>query len=137
MGKLAKALRILGFDTIYQNNYSDKSVVEIAEREQRIVLTRDVGLLKHKSIKCGYWLRSQVVEKQLKEVVNRFHMLTEARLFERCLVCNGKIAEVAKEVVLEKLPPETIKYFNKFFQCSSCKKVYWKGSHYENMMKMG
>lgn len=136
LGKLAKALRILGFDTDYQNDYSDKSVVEIAEKSDRIVLTRDVGLLKHKLIKWGYWLRSQMVEKQLKEVVSRYNLLPEVLLFKRCLSCNGRIEEVAKEAVSEKLPPKTNQYFNKFFQCASCKKVYWKGSHYENMLQM-
>ena len=136
LGKLAKALRILGFDTNYQNDYSDKSVVEIAEKSDRIVLTRDVGLLKHKLIKWGYWLRSQMVEKQLKEVVSRYNLLPEILPFKRCLSCNGMIKEVAKEAVLEKLPPKTNQYFNAFFQCASCKKVYWKGSHYENMLQV-
>lgn len=127
LGKLAKALRILGFDTNYQNDYSDKSIVEIAEKAYRIVLTRDVGLLKPKSIKWGYWLRSQMVEKQLKEVVSRYNLLPEILLFKRCLSCNGRIKEVAKEAVLEQLPPKTNQHFNEFFQCPSSKKVYWKG----------
>ncbi len=136
LGKLAKALIILGIDTIYKNDFFDKCIVEIAEKEQRIVLTRDAGLLKHKLIKWGYWLRAQQVEKQLEEVLNRYNLLPEVSLFKRCLSCNGRIEEVAKEAVLEKLPPKTIQYFNEFFQCSSCKKVYWKGSHYENMLQM-
>lgn len=136
LGKLARGLRLLGVDTSYQNDYSDRLIVEIAEKEERIVLTRDIGLLKHKSIKCGYWLRSQMVEKQLEEVVTRFDLSTNTALFERCLVCNGKIEAVSKETVLKKLPPKTIEYFNEFFQCSSCKKVYWKGSHYKNMLEI-
>lgn len=128
----------MGVDTIYQNDYSDKLIVKIAEKEQRIILTRDIGLLKHKSIKWGYWLRSQIVKKQLEEVVTRFglSLSTNTALFERCLVCNGKIEAVAKETISEKLPSKTAEYFNEFFQCSSCKKVNWKGSHYENMLEM-
>lgn len=136
LGKLARGLRILGIDTIYHNDYSNKFIVKIAEKEQRIVLTRDIGLLKHKSIKWGYWLRSQMAEKQLEEVVTRFGLSTNTALFERCLVCNGKIEAVVKETVLEKLPPKTIAFFNEFFQCSLCKRAYWKGSHYENMLEM-
>ena len=136
LGKLAKALRILGFDTIYENDISDKTIVEVAEKEQRIVLTRDIGLLKHKSIKSGYWLRNQLVDDQLQEVIRRFDLVPQVRLFKRCLVCNGEIEEVTKEAVLERLPPKTIMYFNEFFQCSVCNRVYWKGSHYDNMLEM-
>lgn len=136
LGKLAKALRILGFDTIYKNDISDKTIADLAEKEQRIVLTRDAGLLKHKAVKWGYWLRSQIMEKQLEEVVSRLNLLPEVQLFKRCLSCTGKIEEAAKEAVLEKLLHKTIQYFNEFFQCSQCKKVYWKGSHYENMLEI-
>ncbi|WP_018614243.1 Mut7-C RNAse domain-containing protein [Segetibacter koreensis] len=136
VGRLARALRILGFDTLYKNDFSDKFIVEIAEIEQRVVLTRDIGLLKHKSIKWGYWLRSQTVEKQLQEVVNRFNLLPEVSLFQRCLSCNGEIKKVEKESVLKELPPKTIQFFDDFFQCSRCKKIYWKGSHYEHMLEM-
>jgi uncharacterized protein with PIN domain len=135
LGKLAKALRILGIDTKYTNHYCDKTVALLAEKENRIVLTRDIGLLKHKSIKWGYWLRSQKVEKQLEEVLQLFNLFADTMPFKRCLACNGLIEPASKEIVLDGLPPKTIEYFDEFFQCSCCKKVYWKGSHYENMLK--
>lgn len=136
LGKLAKALRILGFDTCYQNNYSNKEIASIAENENRIVLTRDVGLLKHKSLRWGYWLRSQKPEKQAEEVIEKFNLSKLIAPFKRCLACNGEIESVEKEVVLEELPPKTIQYFNEFFRCSNCKKVYWRGSHYDHMMQI-
>lgn len=126
LGKLAKALRILGFDTNYQNDYSDKSIVEIAEKTACIVLTRDVGLLKYKSVKWGYWLRFQMVEKQLEEVVSRYNLLPEVSLFKRCLSCNGRMEEVAKEAVSEKLPPKTARYYNEFFSVLHAKKFTGK-----------
>ncbi|MCW3108736.1 MAG: hypothetical protein JWQ09_3242 [Segetibacter sp.] len=134
-GKLAKELRMLGFNTIYQNNFSDQQVAEVAENENRIVLTRDVGLLKHKKIKWGYWLRSQHVNEQLQEVMTRFNLATDIRPFVRCIECNGNIEPVKKDEILQQLPPKTIEYFNEFYQCQCCKKIYWKGSHYENMLE--
>lgn len=134
-GKLAKALRMLGFDTVYLNNFNDQQLAGIAERENRIVLTRDVGLLKHKKIKWGYWLRSQHANEQVQEVVNRFHLATAFRPFEICIACNGNIQPVKKEEILSLIPQKTIDYFNEFYQCLSCRKVYWKGSHYGNMQK--
>lgn len=136
LGKLMTELRMLGINTLYQNDYTDKLIVEIAEKENRIVLTRSVGLLKYKAMKWGYWLRSQITEKQLGDILYHYNLLPSIQPFTRCLLCNGEIEAVAKEDVLEHLPPKAIEFFNEFFQCSSCKKIYWKGSHYKNMMRI-
>jgi uncharacterized protein with PIN domain len=133
LGKLGKALRILGIDTLMENNFSDNMIAQLSESENRIVLTRDIGLLKHKAIKCGYWLRSQQWEEQLNELITRFDLQNKFRPFSRCIVCNGSIQTVPKETVLHLLPPISRELFNEFFQCTNCKKVYWKGSHYERM----
>lgn len=135
LGKLAKTLRMLGFDCRYENEQSDQAIASIAEKENRIVLTRDVGLLKHKAIRRGYWLRSRKPEEQLEEVIHYFNLQNSYSPFSRCLACNGRIEKVSKESVSDKLPPQTNKYFNEFFQCFSCRQVYWKGSHYERMQE--
>ena len=135
LGKLARLLRLLGFDTLYQNDFSDKEIIAFAREQERIVLTRDVGLLKHKIIQCGYWLRSQLSPEQAKEVIRRFALAGSIRPFSRCLVCNGLLEPVAKERVLDQLPANTIMYFTDFYQCTNCKQVYWKGSHYEKMIQ--
>jgi uncharacterized protein with PIN domain len=138
LGKLAKNLRLLGFDTRYENNYADALIVDLAEIENRVVLTRDVGLLKNSRVKWGYWLRSQFLEEQLKEVIKRYKLQDYFKPFTRCLECNGPILPVEKATVLEVLPPKTKLYFNEFYQCKNCRKVYWKGSHYEKMLaKLG
>ncbi|RNI27552.1 hypothetical protein EFA69_15620 [Rufibacter immobilis] len=133
LGKLARYLRLLGFDTLYQNHYSDADIAALAAQEQRIVLTRDVGLLKQKQVVWGYWLRSQHWEEQLREVINQFNLLPQVQPFCRCLACNGEIARVSKEAVLPLLPPKTRLFFQEFYQCPHCRRVYWKGSHYEKM----
>jgi uncharacterized protein with PIN domain len=135
LGKLAKAMRMLGFDTCYQNDLSDKAIAAIAEEENRIVLTRDVGLLKHKAIRRGYWLRSQQPEEQVEEVIRRFRLEKELHPFTRCLACNSQIVAVAKETVWNRLPPQTKRYFHEFFQCPTCERVYWKGSHFDRMQE--
>jgi hypothetical protein len=126
---------LFGFDTYYKNDYDDKTIVQIAETEKRTVLTRDVNLLKHKSITIGYWLRSQFAEEQLKEVIRRFRLKAKFKPFERCVECNGKIIKIEKSAVLDKLLPKTILYYNDFFQCICCKRIYWRGSHYEQMQQ--
>lgn len=133
LGKLAKALRMLGFDSLYENDYTDKRIAEVAHSEHRIVLTRDVGLLKHKIIEHGYWLRSQHPEEQLAEVINYFQLKDRFNPLTRCLVCNASLMPVEKSEVYDLLPPKTKLYFHEFYQCVTCKRVYWKGSHFERM----
>jgi uncharacterized protein with PIN domain len=134
-GKLAKALRMLGIDTYYRNHLDDKDLAEMAEKENRVVLTRDIGLLKHRKIKWGYWLRSQQTNQQVFEVIIRFDLKHFISPFTRCIECNGLIGPVAKDEVIQQLPPRTAAYFSEFYKCSDCHRIYWKGSHYENMVK--
>lgn len=133
LGKLCKYLRMMGFDTIYRNDLDDVEIVEISVKENRIILTRDIGILKNGLVTHGYWLRSQDSREQLKEVIRRFQLKAEVRPFYRCTVCNGFIRPVNKADIVTLLPDQTKKYFDAFFRCTSCKKIYWEGTHYESM----
>jgi uncharacterized protein with PIN domain len=133
LGKLAKFLRLAGFDTLYQNACDDPDLARISANERRILLTRDIGLLKRKKVTHGYFLRSQNPEAQLKEVLKRFDLYGSVKPFNRCIKCNGKLERVDKEAVRNRLEPLTLKYFNVFFQCSGCRSIFWEGSHYERM----
>jgi len=133
LGGLARNLRLLGFDTLYENDYDDPDIVAIALRDRRIILTRDVGLLKNGSVTHGYWIRNTNTREQLGEVIGRFDLAGSIRPFSRCLVCNGDIVPVPKDSVAATLEPKTRENFDEFFRCESCGKVYWKGSHYERM----
>lgn len=133
LGKLARNLRLVGLDSFYEKDYGDKQLAELATSQNRVVLTRDVGLLKLKRIEWGYWLRSQNPEEQLLEVVKHYNLVQKLQPFTRCLACNGLILPVTKASVLDELPPKTRMYFTDFYQCSDCRRVYWKGSHYGHM----
>ena len=133
LGKLARYLRLLGFDVLYQREYLDQAIAHDAKRLERIVLTRDVGLLKNKIIRHGYWMRKTNPKKQIKEVIKRFHLAKQIRPFRVCLECNGKIKKVAKKKILKRLLPETKKYYRQFFQCNNCQKIYWQGTHFEKL----
>jgi uncharacterized protein with PIN domain len=133
LGKLAKYLRLLGFDTLYRNDYSDAEIIALAKQKKRIILTRDIGLLKNSRIIRGYWVRSIKPELQIAEILDRFDLYNKANPFARCLECNGKIERIRKRVVMGKLPEKTQKFFQEFFRCRICKKVYWEGSHYQKL----
>jgi uncharacterized protein with PIN domain len=135
LGSLARELRLMGFDSVYDNQYLNPAMVRIAVQEKRALLTRDIGLLKYKVLKYGYWLRSQDPMKQLLEVIKYFDLSGLFKPFTRCIACNGIIGPIEKQMIVEKLSSGTINYFNEFYQCKNCKRVYWKGSHYERMQR--
>ncbi len=135
LGKLARLLRLLGFDTQYLNNYEDAEIVNISVAQKRIILTRDRRLLFAKAITHGYWLRSMQAEQQVQEVLQRFDLFSQIKAFHRCLLCNGKINPVEKEDISHLMEPKTRIYCEDFFQCEGCEKIYWKGSHVEHMKK--
>lgn len=136
LGKLARLIRLAGFDALYRNDYSDHEIAETSAKQGRIVLTRDRRLLKFSKITHGYWIRSFNPEEQLKEVVGRFKLSGSISPFNRCLECNGEIVEVDKNSVIDQLEPKTRIYYDSFYRCKSCLKIYWRGSHYSQMKEM-
>ena len=135
LGKLAKLMRLLGFDCLYRNDFQDKEVVNIAATEHRILLTRDRRLLNAKQINYGYWVRSVNIESQIIEVLRRYDLRNSINAFVRCLVCNGKLAPVAKADILDRLEPKTQLYYEVFHYCVDCQRIYWEGSHIEDMLR--
>jgi uncharacterized protein with PIN domain len=133
LGKLAAYLRLLGFDTLYQNNYEDSQLARITSEENRILLTRDRGLLKRKAVAYGYYVREKSPRKQLLEVVNRYSLAEKAQPFTRCANCNGVLQPVDKSKIMDRLAPKTKRYYNEFRICSDCEQIYWKGSHFDRM----
>lgn len=133
LGKLARRLRLLGFDATYRNDFRDAEIADIAAAEKRIVLTRDRRLLHAKRITHGYWVRSVNPDEQVEEVLRRFDLRRQIRPFHRCLVCNGLLDRVGKSDVMDRLEPKTKRYYEIFYRCRSCDRIYWEGSHVENM----
>jgi len=134
LGKLAKFLRFAGFDAILLPFLEDHEIVSEAIRQDRIILTRDIGLLKIRDVRYGYWLRSQHPEKQFLEVIHQFQIKrSDFAPWERCSICNNVIKPIGKYAVEGLLKPGTRKHFQEFYQCQNCGKVYWKGSHFERL----
>jgi|SRR5690554_658940 len=136
LGKLARYMRMAGFDSFYKNNLTDDEIVNISLQEKRTILTKDRGILKRNKVTHGYCVRNENVFEQLKEVIERFHLQKEIKEFTRCLECNSLIMKVDKDEVISQIPPKVKEWQNEFFQCPSCKKIYWKGSHYDEMEKI-
>jgi uncharacterized protein with PIN domain len=133
VGSLATQLRVLGFDTRYDNALKDAEVAGIASEERRIVLTRDRALLKRSAVVWGRLLRAQETGEQLVEALTFFGLTPPYATFTRCVRCNEPLVAVAKEDVLHKLEPKTKRYYEEFTMCPSCGRVYWAGSHHERL----
>lgn len=133
LGRLAAYLRMLGFDTWYDRFADDKRLAEVAGNEQRVLLTRDVGLLKRRGIEWGYWVRSDKPREQLRKISDHFALYSKFAPFCRCMDCNGPLHRVAKEEVIPLLPPHTLETKHQFSRCSDCGKIFWRGSHHARM----
>jgi uncharacterized protein len=135
LGKLAAYLRLLGFDTVYRNDFQDEELAQISSQEGRLLLTRDILLLMRSVITQGYWVRSQLPRQQVVEILTHFDLFSAIAPFGRCVHCNALLQPVPKEQVLERLEPLTRRYFDEFQRCPACDQVYWKGSHYDHMQE--
>jgi hypothetical protein len=134
-GKTARALRMLGFDTLYRNDYDDHEIVEIARKEKRIILTRDQELLKMKAVSRGYWFRSCDTETRIREIIRRFDLSKKTEPFSRCIECNGRLEREKKERLRNTVPQGVYRHHFRFYRCLQCGKVFWRGSHYDAMYR--
>jgi uncharacterized protein with PIN domain len=137
LGKLAKWLRTLGFDTFFSQDIEDTELVSKALKEERIILSRDQGLKRFTSAgKKLFLLSSNQPLEQLKEVLKKFKLKSEEKnQFTRCIVCNTLLVPVSKKDAENKVPPFVFKTQEKFFYCSTCDKFYWAGTHVKNLKK--
>jgi uncharacterized protein with PIN domain len=133
LGRLAAYLRLAGFDTTYRNDFLDEEIVDISASDDRVLLTRDVGVLKHRIVKRGYFLRHTQPARQLVELLKHFDLVAAAAPFTRCLRCNSLLHVVTKDRVQHRLPARTREHYREFSRCPTCRRIYWRGSHYARM----
>ena len=136
LGRLAAYLRMLGFNTLYRNDYDDVTLASLSADDERILLTCDRQLLMRKIITRGYFVRARQPQQQLLEVLERFDLFNVLHPFTRCMHCNGIIKPVDKATIEAHLLPRTRDYYNSFWQCPDCHKIYWQGSHYQRMQQL-
>ena len=133
LGKLAAYLRMVGFDTLYSNCSTDEQLAETSRGDRRILLTRDVGLLKRSAVTHGCFVRETHARRQLAAIVRRFDLARLMRPFTRCMRCNGVLEPAAKETVLGRVPAVAAELHHEFRKCPACGRVYWQGGHYRRM----
>jgi hypothetical protein len=136
LGRLARLLRLLGFDAAYPPGAEDDHLAVRAASERRILLTRDRQLLKRRLVTHAYCLRSQAPLEQAVEVLQRFDLTSRAAPLTRCLRCNGRLQAVGLEAAGDRLPPGVRARVTRLAQCLECGRLYWDGTHYPRLQRM-
>ncbi|MCX7794739.1 MAG: Mut7-C RNAse domain-containing protein [Thermodesulfovibrionales bacterium] len=138
LGRLARWLRILGYDTLYSRDIQDRELIRKARQEQRIILTRDRGFAKKAVLEFTILISSQDLKEQIKEAIEK---LTEKGFsrpepFRRCPACNALLEEIAKEGVSGYVPDHIYLRNSEFLSCPICNRIYWRGSHEVGIRKV-
>lgn len=131
LGKLAKWLRLLGYDTAYDNTASDPELAHRARAEGRVLLTRDRELSARRGLRT-LLIQSEILEEQVREVQDALGPPPQPPL-SRCAVCNAVLETVSPTEISDRVPPYVLRSQNEFRRCSGCGRVYWPGSHFQGM----
>jgi len=133
LGKIAKYMRVLGFDLYFDPMLSPREIVEISNKENRIILTTSRKLLKFKNVSHGIFVRPGSTMQQIKRIIDYLDIEDMVVPFTRCLQCNSLLDTVPKEEILERIPPKVRAFCDAYVRCEFCDKIYWKGTHYIQM----
>ena len=139
VGRLARWLRIAGFDTIFINDLDDNRLVRLALSEGRVLLTKDTQILKRRVAATGrlkvILIESEEVKAQLRQVVKTLNLGDRIKPFTLCLECNQPLVLREKEDVKELVPPYIFQTQTQYMQCPACQRVYWRGTHWQRMSR--
>lgn len=133
LGKLAHHLRMMGFDALYRNSFTPTELIDIAARDDRILLSMGASLIEKGGANAGYRIRSSNPREQLVEILRRFDLWTSVHPFERCLHCNEILHRQEQDAVLDRLPEKVRALYHQFNVCPACSRVYWEGTHFARM----
>ncbi len=138
VGRLARRLRMLGYNTLFNNEADDDELLRNALRDGRILLTRDTGIMARRVVTTGkvkaVLVESDDFKEQLWQVVRALNLAPEAEPFSICMECNVPLVARGKEEVRGLVPPHVFKTHEQFMQCPGCERVFWRGTHWKKMM---
>ena len=134
LGRLAKWLRLMGYDTRYDNAAEDVTLLRIAQQEDRILLTRDRGLVRQRGVRA-IWIESQELAAQIRQVQSAVGPPANSAL-TRCAVCNARLEPIARADVEERVPTYVFQTQEEFRRCPHCERIYWAATHVDRMREM-
>jgi len=139
VGKLAKLLRLMGFDTRFFDGEDDDNIIAIALAEGRIIVTRDTQIMKRRLITRGrlkaVLIESDEPEQQIQQLIKVLNLDRQSKPFTLCLECNQPLLERSKEQVKDRVPPYVFQTQSQFVECPACHRLYWRGTHWQAMTR--
>ncbi len=139
MGKLAKWLRIMGYDTLFFDGINDSRMIATALAEGRVILTRDTQIMKRRVVTSGQLkailIKGDEPELQMHQVIDSLNLDCQFRPFTICLECNQPLVERSKRQVKDLVPPYVFQTQNQYMECPACHRIYWRGTHWQTMTK--
>ena len=139
VGKLAKWLRMMGYDSLFFDGADDSQMVAQALSEGRVILTRDSEIMKRRVVNSGrlkaVLMHSEEPERQMRQLMDTLDLKSQLRPFTLCLECNQPLVERSREEVQDRVPPYVYKTRNQYMECPACHRIYWQGTHWEAMLK--
>ena len=136
LGRLAKWLRILGYDTVYIRNITDTELIRLSISECRIILTRDTRLIKKRGVKNFLFIMDDQFVAQLKQMVSELNISRPESTFTRCIICNERLSPISKDAACNIVPEYVCNTEDIFGRCPGCHRIYWKGTHYKEMERI-
>jgi uncharacterized protein with PIN domain len=133
LGKLAKWLKIFGFDTIYFSKIEDSDLIDLAREEGRVLLTRDTGLIEKSRDVQSFFINSEDWNTQLEQVLDGFNLWGKVRPYSRCIECNVELRDISKKDAKNLVAPFVYEKASDFALCPQCDRIYWKGTHHQDM----
>ena len=139
VGKLARWLRMLGYDAVFFEGDDDAYMIDRALKENRVILTRDTQIMKRGIITSGrlkaILVDSDEAEPQIRQVIDTLHLDYQSRPFTRCLECNKPLTERSKDEIKDQVPPYVFQTQSQYMECPNCHRIYWRGTHWQSMNK--
>ncbi len=135
LGKLVKTLRLLGLDCAFDPHWDDQEIIDRSNAGPRMILTRDLQLLKNGAANYGYWIRSTNPDEQIQELFARFDLAEKVNPFTCCMKCNGSLQQAELQEVKDSVPPKVQQWHSDYWQCTNCGQVYWQGSHFKDLQQ--
>ena len=139
VGRLARWLRMLGYDALFINEINDRQLVAIGLKEKRVLLTRDTQIMQRRVVTSGrlkaLLVKGDDTKEQLRQVVRAMNLNCEERQFTRCLECNQPLLSRTKEEIRDRVPPYVFQTQPQFVECPSCHRIYWRGTHWQRMKR--
>ncbi len=138
MGKLARWLRMLGFDSLFCSDEDDSQIVQQALAEDRVLLTRDTGIMKRRVVAAGrlkaLLMQSEQPEQQMQQLVSTLDIKSQSHPFTICLECNQYLIDKTPAEVKDRVPPYVYRTQTQYMECPACRRIYWRGTHWQAML---